>query len=190
MLKDLLLSAAAILPLVLRSPRPSVERELVVLPMPPALTSPPSAERSSQRVAIAGPRRAINRHEATMLFCAWMRDWGFVGWYPAVEVLECYREFCAEYWLEDMGDQPLLEMFQRAPGVTKQRHRLGGAKDVHLKRICREHGERVVLYRVSSHEEMAEAAQAYVAATPAKKTRKRSTSKAAPAEAAPLQIAA
>lgn len=123
--------------------------------------APPLPEPPPKPARTVAPRRAVNPHEAVMRFCVWMRDWGFVGWHPADDIVEFYQWFCDDEGLEEMGHDLLRERFACAPGVTRERRRLNGTTDKEMVRIkrCLGGADRAMLYRVSSHEELAEQAK-------------------------------
>lgn len=126
--------------------------EIIASAGPPLPEPPPEPARSATR-------RAVNPHEAVMRFCSWMRDWGFVGWHPAADIVGFYQWFCDEEGLEEMSHDLLRERFACAPGVTRERRRLNGTTDKEMVRIKRRLGDRAMLYRVASHEELAELAK-------------------------------
>lgn len=147
--------------------------ELVACAEPPLLEPPAKPARSpaprhAEGVRSAHPgsappaRRAVNPHEAVMRFCGWMRDWGFVGWHPADDIVGFYQWFCDDEGLEEMNHDLLRERFACAPGVARERRRLNGTTDKEMVRIKRRLGgaDRAMLYRVASHEELAERAKA------------------------------
>ena len=126
-----------------------------VLPMPaprPAVADPAPAPIAKP------PRRAVKAHEAVMGFTVWMREWGWVGWFPSGEVLEFYRWYSAEENLEEINAELLLERLASAPGVSRDRLRLRGTKVKRLVEIRKQLGgvDRATLYRIATAEEMAE----------------------------------
>lgn len=157
MLKDLALVALALLP--------AIRRPATVAPpsLPPAaLLPPPSVPFEPAPPSAAQPRRrAIANDAAVARFCAWWRDWDFAGWHTAADVVSFYRWFAHDERLEEMHADLLLELLAAAPGVSRERRRLTATSDAQIKRIRRRLGvDRVMLYRVDSHEELAERAAA------------------------------
>lgn len=141
-------------------------------------SDPPSVRESTLR-------RPVAPHEAVMRLLAWMRDHGFEGWHTAGDMLEFYEWFSDEESLETINHDLLLERLAAAPGAERARKRLLGVTEPALVRIRDRLGvERPTLYRIASHEEMAEAAAAETARREAARARRR------PAEAAPLRKAA
>ena len=179
MLKDFLLAALAVVPFAVRRapaalPAEAHTGDVIDLeaecidhdPAAPAEVNARTPEPQSQAAEASperGPRyrRHINPHEAVMRFGVWMRDWGFVGWQPADDIVGFYQWFCDEEGLEEMNHDLLRERFASAPGVTRERRRLNGTSDREMLRIKRRLGgaDRAMLYRVSSHEELAEQAK-------------------------------
>lgn len=176
MLRDYLWTVALMLPFA-RFGASGVARPAGFRPQHPVALPPPFHAIDAEPAPIAlvartepsvptptrstAPRRAVNPHEAVMLFCGWLRDHEFVGWHPADDIVGFYQWFCADEGLEEMNHDLIRERFASAPGVTRERRRLNGTSDKEMVRIKKRLGgaDRAMLYRVASHEELAEEAK-------------------------------
>lgn len=105
-------------------------------------------------------RSVINDHESVRQFLAWMRDWEFVGWFSSDDIHEFYQNFTREHGYAEMTKAVLLPQIKTAPGVYADRMRLNDPArraDPALRRARRHlKSDRAWLYRISSHDEMAE----------------------------------
>lgn len=114
------------------------------------------------------PRRAINPHESALRFVGWLRDMGYTGWMLSEDACDHYSVFCREQGLEEMLHDDIRARLADMPGVIAGRRRVNGPQFVDLRRYLARTGRlrtvadlnRFELYRIDSHEEMAEQAKA------------------------------
>ena len=107
-------------------------------------------------------RHLVNPHEAALRFAAWLRDHEFTGWRTVDEIDGLFVWFCSDERLEEMALTLMRERLAAGlPGVVRERRRIGLTAEPEMLRLRQRCGEeRPTLYRISSHEEMAEAAAA------------------------------
>jgi hypothetical protein len=110
-------------------------------------------------------RRPRDLREAVVAFSSWLRDEDYTAWMSSDDMLEAYEAWAADTGTEQVQGCVFLEALGAAPGVEARRRRLNAPELALIKRRLKR--ERAELYRVMSHDEMAEAVREGGPAAPA-----------------------
>ncbi len=103
------------------------------------------------------PRRPRDPSEAVAAFVGWLRDEDYTAWMTSDDMIESYAAWCADSGTEQMQASTFLEHLGAAPGVDARRRRLNAPELASIKRRVKR--DRAEVYRVASHDEMAESAK-------------------------------
>ncbi len=127
----------------------------------------PTENTTRNTIPGARARRAAKPDADIRAFLLWMRDHGFDGYHTSSDILEFYDWFCAEQGFQKMHPDMMRNLFGKLPGVVAERRRIASrqfdALRAYLERCSSSRGVpvRPELYRISSHEEMEQAAKVH-----------------------------